>query len=112
MQQTKLSIDDLHVLTVLFDLDYICLISHLPHHSTSRIASDIQSLYISKNSVMLAIPVLSSSLVLHVLLSLPYVTLWVSSVCLAFPRATLVQINPSPPLPTSGWWIFLSFWSN
>ena len=46
MQQTKLLIDDLRAVFVLFDLDYVCLISHLPHFSTSLIASDVQSRYL------------------------------------------------------------------
>ena len=46
MQQTKLLIDDLRVVFVLFDVVYVCLISHLPHLSTSLIASDVQSLYL------------------------------------------------------------------
>ena len=46
MQQTKLLIDDLRAVFVLFDVVYVCLISHLPHLSTSRIASDVQSLYL------------------------------------------------------------------
>ena len=46
MQQTRLLIDDLHAVFVLFDLDYVCLISHLPRLSTSLIASDVQSLYL------------------------------------------------------------------
>ena len=46
MQQTKLLIDDLCVVFVLFDLDYICLISHLLHLSTSVITSAMESLYL------------------------------------------------------------------
>ena len=46
MQQTKLLIDDLRVVFVLFDVVYVCLISHLPRLSTSLIASDVQSLYL------------------------------------------------------------------
>ena len=46
MQQTKLLIDDLLAVFVLFDLNYVCLISYLPHFSTSLIASDVQSLYL------------------------------------------------------------------
>ena len=46
MQQTKLLIDDLRAVFDLFDLDYICLISHLPHLSTSLIVSDTQSLHL------------------------------------------------------------------
>ena len=46
MQQTKLLIDDLRVVFVLFDVVYVCLISHLPHLSTSLIALDVQSLYL------------------------------------------------------------------
>ena len=107
MQQTKLLIDDLRAVFVLFDVVYVCLISHLPHLSTSLIASDVQSLYLKTQQFWPSLFPSTPVLVVVCLGQFVLCKLEVSYACSACPWATSLRIIYAPhSFHPSGRWGF------